>query len=133
KELPSGAAGPGTVMNIGGELINSGAHVGITHVPYRGVALALPDLIAGRLDLLPADPPVLLPLVAAKKLRPIAVFGTERLPALPHVAPTVELGYPDMVMENWYGLLAPGGIAPAMAARLEAAALTAIKSPKIQQ
>ncbi len=133
KKLTYGSAGPGTVMNIAGELINSGAHVGITHVPYRGVALALPDLMAGRLDLLPADPPVLLPLVAAKKLRPIAVFGTERLAALPDVPTTVELGYPDMVMENWYGLLAPAGIAPAAAARLEAAALTAIKSPKIQQ
>jgi len=133
KKLTYGSAGPGTVMNIAGELINSGAHVGITHVPYRGVALALPDLMAGRLDLLPADPPVLLPLVAARKLRPIAVFGSERLAALPDVPTTVELGYPDMVMENWYGLLAPAGIAPGLAARLEAAALTAIKSPKVQQ
>ena len=133
KKLSYGSAGPGTTMNIAGELINAGAHVSITHVPYRGVALALPDLIAGRLDLLPADPPVLLPLVAAKKLRPIAVFGTERLAALPDVPTTVELGYPDMVMENWYGLLAPAGLAPEKAARLEAAALTAIKSPKIQQ
>jgi tripartite-type tricarboxylate transporter receptor subunit TctC len=133
QKLTYGSAGPGTVMNIAGELIKSGAHVRITHVPYRGVALALPDLIAGRLDLLPADPPVLLPLVAAKKLRPIAVFGTERLAALPDVPTTVELGYPDMVMENWYGLLAPSGITPDLAARLEAAALTAIKSPKIQQ
>jgi len=133
KKLTYGSAGPGTVMNIAGELINSGARVGIMHVPYRGVALALPDLMAGRLDLLPADPPVLLPLVAAKKLRPIAVFGTERLAALPDVPTTVELGYPDMIMENWYGLLAPAGIAPEVAAKLEAAALTAIKGPKIQQ
>ncbi len=133
KKLTFGSAGPGSTMHIAGELINSGAHLSITHVPYRGVALALPDLMAGRLDLLPADPPVLLPLVEAKKVRPIAVFGTERLAALPDVPTTVELGYPDMVMENWYGLLAPAGIAPATAARLEAAALTAIKSPKIQQ
>ena len=133
KRLTYGSAGPGTVMNIAGELINSGAHISITHVPYRGVALALPDLMAGRLDVIPADPPVLLPLVAAKKLRPIAVFGAERLAALPDVPTTVELGYPDMLMENWYGLLAPAGIAPDVAARLEAAALKAINSPKIQQ
>jgi tripartite-type tricarboxylate transporter receptor subunit TctC len=133
KKLTYGSAGPGSTMNIAGELINSGAHVRITHVPYRGVALALPDLMAGRLDLLPADPPVLLPLVAAKKLRPIAVFGSERLAAVPDVPTTVELGYPDMTMENWYGLLAPAGISPAAAAKLEAAALTAIKGPKIQQ
>jgi tripartite-type tricarboxylate transporter receptor subunit TctC len=133
RKLTYGSAGPGSTMNIAGELINSGADVSITHVPYRGVALALPDLMAGRLDLIPADPPVLLPLVAAKKLRPLVVFGTERLAALPDVPTTVELGYPDMVMENWYGLLAPAGLAPDVAVKLEAAALAAIKSPRIQQ
>jgi tripartite-type tricarboxylate transporter receptor subunit TctC len=133
KKLTYGSAGPGSTMNIAGELINAGAHVSITHVPYRGVAVALPDLMAGRLDLLPADPPVLLPLVAAKKVRPLVVFGSERLASLPDVPTTVELGYPDMTMENWYGLLAPAGIARDKAARLEAAALVAIKSPKIQQ
>lgn len=133
RRLTYGSAGPGSTMNIAGELINSGAHLSITHVPYRGVALALPDLMAGRLDVLPADPPVLLPLVAAKKLRPIAVFGTERLASLPDVPTTVELGFPDMIMENWYGLLAPAGISPTLAAKLDAAALTAIKGPKIQQ
>ena len=133
RKLTYGSAGPGSTMNIAGELINAGAKVSITHVPYRGVALALPDLMAGRLDLIPADPPVLLPLVAAKKVRPLVVFGTERLAALPDVPTTVELGYPDMVMENWYGLLGPAGLPRDVAAKLEAAALTAIKSPKIQQ
>lgn len=133
RKLTYGSAGPGSTMNIAGELVNAGAHVKITHVPYRGIAVALPDLMAGRLDLLPGDPPVLLPLVAAKKIRPLVVFGSERLAALPDVPTTVELGYPDMMMENWYGLLAPAGVAPDVAAKLEAAALTAIKSPRIQQ
>lgn len=133
RRLTYGSAGPGSTMNIAGELVNAGAHLSITHVPYRGIALALPDVMAGRLDLLPGDPPVLLPLVAAKKIRPLVVFGRERLASLPDVPTTVELGYPDMIMENWYGLLAPVGIAPNTAAKLEAAAMTAIKSPRIQQ
>ncbi len=133
KKLTYGSAGPGSTMNIAGELVNAGAHVSITHVPYRGIAVALPDLMAGRLDLLPGDPPVLLPLVAAKKIRPLVVFGRERLASLPDVPTTVELGYPDMIMENWYGLLAPAGISPETAAKLEAAAGTAIKSARIQQ
>jgi len=133
RRLTYGSAGPGSTMNIAGELVNAGAHLSITHVPYRGIALALPDLMAGRLDLLPGDPPVLLPLVAAKKIRPLVVFGPERLAALPDVPTTVELGYPDMIMENWYGLLAPAGIAPDKAAKLEAAALAAIQAPRIQQ
>ena len=132
RKLSYGSTGAGTVMNIAGELINSGAHVQILHVPYRGVAPALPDLMAGRLDLLPADPPVLLPQVEARTVKPLVVFGTERLTALPDIPTTVELGYPRMVMENWYGLLAPAGLPAEVAARLENAALAAIKSSAIQ-
>ncbi len=133
QKLTYGSAGAGSTMNIAGELINFGAHVSITHVPYRGVAPALPDLIAGRLDLLPADPPVLLPLVAAKTVRPIMVFGTERLASLPDVPTSVELGYPEMIMENWYGLLAPAGLPADVAANLEKTALAAINSPIVQE
>ena len=65
RNLSYASAGPGTTMHIAGELINTGAGIKIAHVPYRGVAPALPDLIAGRLDVVPADAPVLLPLVQA--------------------------------------------------------------------
>jgi tripartite-type tricarboxylate transporter receptor subunit TctC len=61
------------------------------------------------------------------------VFGTERLAGLPDVPTAPELGFPDMIMENWYGLLAPAGISPDMAGRLEAAALAAIKTPRLQK
>src|SRR5882672_825010 len=67
RHLSYASAGPGTVMNIAGELINTGAGIKLAHVPYRGVAPALPDLIAGRLDVVPADAPVLLPLVATSQ------------------------------------------------------------------
>jgi tripartite-type tricarboxylate transporter receptor subunit TctC len=133
KKLSYGSAGPGSTMNLALELVNYGAHVSITHIPYRGFSVALPDLLANRLDTLAADPPVVLPLIAAKKVRALAVLGTERLASLPDVPTAVELGYPDMVMENWYGLLAPAGIAPDLAKKLETAALTAIKAPRMQQ
>ena len=133
KKLTYGSAGPGSTMNLALELVNYGAHVSITHIPYRGFSPALPDLLAGRLDTLAADPPVLLPLIAGKKVRALAVLGTERLASLPDVPTATELGYPDMVMDNWYGLLAPAGIAPDAAKKLEAAALAAIKSPRLQQ
>ena len=133
KNLSYGSAGAGSTMNIAGELINSGAQIKVTHVPYRGVGPALPDLIGGRLDLIPADPPVLLPLVQAKTIRPVVVMGPKRLASLPDIPTTVELGYKDMVMENWYGLLAPVGLPADVAAKLEKAALAAIASPSIQE
>jgi tripartite-type tricarboxylate transporter receptor subunit TctC len=132
KQLTYGSAGPGSTMNLAGELINAGAHVSIQQVPYRGVAPALPDLMGGRLDMLPADPPVLLPLIAQKKVRALAVLGRERLSALPDVPTSTELGYPTVIMENWYGLLAPTGLSADVGAHLEKAALQAINSPMIQ-
>jgi tripartite-type tricarboxylate transporter receptor subunit TctC len=133
RNLSYASAGPGTTMHIAGELINTGAGIKIAHVPYRGVAPALPDLIAGRLDVIPADPPVLLPLVAANSVRPVVVLGVKRLASLPDIPSTVELGYTGMVMENWYGLLTPAGVPPDVAKKLEAAALTAIKSAAVQE
>jgi tripartite-type tricarboxylate transporter receptor subunit TctC len=133
RNLSYASAGPGTTMHIAGELINTGAGIKIAHVPYRGAAPALPDLVAGRLDVIPADPPVLLPLVQAGQIRPVVVMGEKRLAALPDTPTTVELGYPGMVMENWYGLLAPAGLPPDVAKKLEAAALTAIKSASVQE
>jgi tripartite-type tricarboxylate transporter receptor subunit TctC len=133
RKLSYGSAGAGTTMNIAGEQINAGAKIQIAHIPYRGVAPAIPDLIAGRLDLIPADPPVLLPLVQAGSVRPMVVFGTQRLASLPDIPTTVELGYADMIMENWYGLLGPAGLPADVAANLEKAALAAIASPKIQE
>jgi tripartite-type tricarboxylate transporter receptor subunit TctC len=133
QRLTYGSAGPGSTMNIAGELINAGGMVKIAHVPYRGIAPALPDLIAGRVDILPGDPPVLLPIVQAKTVRPLVVFGKERLASLPDIPTTLELGYPDMIIENWYGLLAPAGLPTELGTRLEQAALAAIKSPKVQE
>jgi tripartite-type tricarboxylate transporter receptor subunit TctC len=133
KKLSYGSAGPGSTMNLAVELVNYGGHVSITHIPYRGFSLALPDLLAGRLDTLAGDPPVVLPLIAAKKVRALAVLGTERLATIPDVPTAVELGYPETVMENWYGLFAPAGLAPDQAKKIEAAALAAINTPRMQQ
>ena len=133
RNLSYASAGPGTTMHIAGELINTGAGIKIAHVPYRGVAPAIPDLIAGRLDVIPADAPVLLPLVQGNQVRPVVVLGVKRLAGLPDTPSTVELGYPDMVMENWYGLVAPAGVPPDVLKKLENAMLTAVKSAAIQE
>ena len=133
RNLSYASAGPGTTMHIAGELINIGAGIKLAHVPYRGAAPALPDVIAGRIDVVPADPPVLLPLVTANQVRPVVVLGVKRLASLPDTPTTVELSYPEMVMENWYGLLTPAGVPQDLLKKLEAAALTAIKSASVQE
>jgi len=133
RKLSYASAGAGSVMNIAGELMNAGAGISVAHIPYRGVAPALNDLIAGHVDLIPADPPMLLPHVQSKSVRALVLFGTKRLGSLPDIPTTVELGYPDMIVENWYGLIAPAGIPEDVAARLEKAFLIAVNTPLVQQ
>lgn len=116
-----GSAGPGTTMNIAGEMLNAAAGLKITHVPYRGAAPAITDMLGGHLDMLNADFPVLLPLVKSNAVTALALFGTERSPLLPDVPTTAELGLADVVMENWYGIFLPSGAAPQTQAKLEKA------------
>jgi tripartite-type tricarboxylate transporter receptor subunit TctC len=80
-----------------------------------------------------ADTPVLLPLVNTNAVRPLALFAAERSPLIPDVATTAELGYPEIVMENWYGVLGPAGLAPSVQANLEKAILEVLASPAIKE
>jgi tripartite-type tricarboxylate transporter receptor subunit TctC len=131
--LSYGSAGPGTTMHITGELFNAAAGVKTSHVPYRGAGPALNDLLGGHIDFLNADLPVLLPLVEGDKVRALALFARERSPLLPSVPTTTELGYPDMIMESWYGLFAPSGISSDQRARLEQAVLQAVAAPTLAE
>jgi len=133
KTLSYGSAGPGTTMNIAAELFNSVTGIKTTHIPYRGAGPALNDLLGGHLDIIIADTPVLLPLVNTNAVRPLALFAAERSPLIPDVATTAQLGYPDVVMENWYGVLGPAGLAPPMRATLEKAILEVLATPDIKE
>src|SRR5215471_14187471 len=96
EKLVYGSAGPGTTMNIAVEMFNAAAGIKITHVPYRGAAPAINDLLGGHVDMLNADLPVLLPLVKAGTVTPIALFASERTPLLPDLPTTKELGLPSV-------------------------------------
>ena len=132
-KLSYGSAGAGSTMHIIGELINAEAGIKTTHVPYKGVAPALNDLLGGHIQLLSADLPVLEPLVKSGKVRALALFATERSPLLPDLPTSAELGYPRMLMNNWYGMLAPAGTPSNVQATLEKAMLEAMKSPLVSQ
>jgi tripartite-type tricarboxylate transporter receptor subunit TctC len=132
-KLSYASAGAGSTMHIIGELINAEAGIKTTHVSYKGVAPALNDLLGGHIQLLSADLPVLEPLVKSGKVRALALFATERTPLLPDLPTSAELGYPRMLMNNWYGMLAPAGLPANVQAMLEKAMLEAMKSPIVSQ
>ena len=132
-EVSYATLGAGSAQEIMARQFEKLAGISMNRIPFRSGSQIMPDLIAGRIDVIPADPPVLLPLVAANQIRPVVVLGVNRLASLPDTPTTVELGYSGMVMENWYGLLAPAGLPPDVAKKLEAAALIAIKSAAVQE
>ena len=127
-----GSAGPGTTMNIAGEMLNNAAGLKIAHVPYRGAAPALTDLMGGHLDMLNADFPVLLPLIKGNKVQALAIYGSERSLLLPEIPTTKELGLPDVVMESWYGVFVPAGTPPAVREKLEKALFAVIAVPSVK-
>ena len=133
QKLTYGSAGPGTTMNIAVEMLNNAASVKITHVPYRGAAPAINDLLGGHVDMLNADLPVLLPLVKAGTVTPIALFAPERTPLLPDLPTTKELGLPSVVMESWYGVFLPAGTPAPIRDRLEKALFAAVATPTVKE
>ena len=133
EKLTYGSAGPGTTMNIAVEMLNAAAGVKITHVPYRGAAPAINDLLGGHVDMLNADLPVLLPLVKAGSVKALALFARERTPLLPDLPTTKELGLPSVVMESWYGAFLPAGTPPQVRDKIERALFAVIALPAVKQ
>jgi tripartite-type tricarboxylate transporter receptor subunit TctC len=114
-------------------MLNAAAGIKATHVPYRGAGPAINDLIGGHVDFLIADLPVLLPQVSNSAVRPLALFASERSALLPNVPTGKELGFLDLLMENWYGLFAPAGVPPDVQAALERAVLDVLSSPAVKE
>jgi tripartite-type tricarboxylate transporter receptor subunit TctC len=133
QKLTYGSAGPGTTMNIAVEMLNAAAGVKITHVPYRGAAPAINDLLGDHVDMLNADLPVLLPLVQAGQVKAIALFAGERTPLLPDLPTTNELGLPSVVMESWYGAFLPAGTPLPVRDKLEQALFAVVATPAVKE
>lgn len=108
-ELNYASSGTGTSIHLKTELFSQAAGIRMHHVPYKGAAPAVIDLIAGRVQLVFQVPMVVIPHAHTGKLRAIAVSGAKRLSALPQVPTLTEAGLPGVEMSNWNGFLAPAG------------------------
>jgi tripartite-type tricarboxylate transporter receptor subunit TctC len=133
RPLTYGSAGSGTTMHIAGEMVQLATGLPLTQIPYRGAGPAVADLLAGNIDMLIADTPVLLPQVQAGRMQAIAVLGTTRTALLPEVPTAIEQGQPSLVMENWYGVLAPSGVPAERQQQLERAIVAAMAAPELQE
>jgi len=130
-QLSAGSAGNGSSLHIALELFNRAAGVQITHVPYRGAAPAITDLVAGRLDLIIDNVPNILGQLRAGAVRPLATATPERMPQLPEVPTTAEAGLPGFLFGTWFGLVAPAGTPAPLVQRISAAVDDALRDPEV--
>ena len=126
------SAGVGGLPHLAGELLKLTAKIDIVHVPYRGAAPAINDLLGQQVQMAFLDLPVLLPHIKAGTLRPIALGAPQRAPTAPDVPTTAEVGMPDLLIENWYGMLAPGGTPEKIVATLNRITNEAMADPGVK-
>lgn len=130
-KLTFGSQGVGGIAHLMGEMLNTQAGVKSTHVPYKGAAPAIQDLLAGNVDVLYETLPALLPHIREGRVRPLAVASPARLPQLPDVPTTAEAGMPQLVVETWNALFVPARTPADVVARLADAARDAVKDPQV--
>ena len=129
-KLNYGTTGVGAANHLVTELFDSKAGIRMTHIPYRGTALAVTDLLAGHVQVVFADPISALPHINAGTLRALAVTSKERSPVAPDVPTISESGYPGFDVIAWHGILAPANTPPAIINKLNTEIVAALKDPE---
>jgi tripartite-type tricarboxylate transporter receptor subunit TctC len=116
--LNFGSGGSGTSNHLAGELFNIVAGVKLVHIPYKGVNLAMQDVLGGNIHFVVIGIPAAAPHIKAGKLRALAVLAPNRSAALPEVPTAAEAGMPAFEVTTWYGVLAPAGTPRSIVMRL---------------
>jgi len=132
-KLNFASSGSGTSIHLSGELFKVMAGVQITHVPYKGSAPALTDLIGGQVQLMFDNLPSSLPQIKGGKLRAVAVTSTTRAAALPEVPTVAESGLPGFEASSWFGILAPAGTPKDIIAKIDADVQKWLATPEAKE
>ncbi len=128
-----GTTGVGAANHLMTELFCRTAGLKMTHIPYRGTALAVADLVAGQVTMVFGDPVSVLPHMQAGTLRALAVSSPQRSPVAPQVPTMAEGGYPDVEAVAWHGIFAPARTPPAIIDKLHAEIVAALRNPDIKE
>ena len=126
-----GSAGNGSSGHLAMEYLKQAAHIELTHVPYKGTGPMVTDLLGGQTQATFTGATPLIPHIKQGKLRPIAVGGAKRIPALPDVPTVAESGIAGFETSQWYGILAPAGTPDAIVKKLNTELNRILKSPEV--
>ena len=131
--LSYGSSGTGSISNLAAELFKSLSGARIVHVPYKGTAPALADVVSGQIDMMFADLSLIQNLAGAGRLRMIAVTGSKRLPTARDVPTIMESGLKGYQIEPWFGVVAPAGVPHEIVVRLNGVIAAGLKAPDVTQ
>jgi tripartite-type tricarboxylate transporter receptor subunit TctC len=132
-QLNYGSSGPGGAPHLGSELFKSMAGVNLVHVPYKGSAPAMTDLLGGQLSAIIDNLPLALPYIKSGKVRALAVTGPKRVPVLPDVPTMAEAGLTGYELTNWFGLVVPAGTPREVISKINADLVKALKMPDVRE
>ena len=131
--LTFGSSGSGTSIHLSGELFNTLAGVKMQHIPYKGRAQAVPDLLGGRITMIFDNMPSALPLVKSGDVRAIAVTSATRSAAAPNIPTIAESGLPGFEATSWFALMAPAGLPKEVLARINAETVRVMNLPDVRE
>lgn len=132
-QMTFSTGGNGSAAHITFEYLKLRSRIFMLHIPYRGTAPSVTDLIGGQVDTTFTGAPAVLPHVRSGRLRALAVSSPQRIPALPDVPTVAESGYPGFEADQWYGVVAPAGTPAAVVSRLNAEINKALALPDVAQ
>lgn len=131
--LTFGSSGSGTSIHLSGELFNTMAGVKMQHIPYKGRAQAVPDLLGGRISMIFDNLPSALPLVKSGDVRALAVTSAMRSPVAPNIPTMAEAGLPGFEATSWFALLGPAGLPRELQLRINAETVKVLNLPDVKE
>jgi tripartite-type tricarboxylate transporter receptor subunit TctC len=131
-ELTFGSSGIGTSLHMSGELFKEMTGVQIRHIPYKGRAQSLPDVLSGRISMLLDNLFSSLPLIKAGELQALGVTTLKRSPAAPEIPTLAEQGLKGFEVSSWFSLMAPANLPPSIQRRLNRLCKQALNNPKVK-
>ena len=126
------SSGSGSAGHLAGELFKRVAHIDMVHIPYKGAAPALTDVVAGQAQIYFTSPISATPFVKGGRLRMVAVTSLKRSPSLPDIPTVAESGYPDFDVVSWWGILTPAGVPKEIIAKLHTEIVRVLALPEIK-
>ena len=131
-QLNYGSGGNGSAANLATEYLKVQTNISLLHIPYRGTAPAVTDLLGGQIQVLFTGAPAVIGQIKSGQLRALGVSSPQRLDSLPDVPTVAESGYKNFEADQWYGVVAPKGIPPEIVAKLNAQINRALQSPELK-